>query len=220
MKESVAKLLSRLRSSGGAMETLSLNETRVRENFISQLGAIESYTRAATRGGSLETPFIKLGGAVSFEAGATWGLGDPITQALILRAALASQGSLHGLKDARPGQYVLSSGVGAISRSGMLDDLHRERLHKHPGLYEELEDERAKQENIMHMTGGNPEESLWLLTINKGADEDKSCPFTGSVRNGVAFRCCCDNVTVLWLMMVLRGCRLTGGCRTGSRSGC
>jgi Caspase domain len=30
----------------------------------------------------------------------------------------------------------------------------------------------------------------------------------------------CDNVTVLWLMMVLRVCRRTGGCRTGSRSGC
>lgn len=38
--------------------------------------------------------------------------------------------------------------------------------------------------------------------------------------NGVAFRYCCDNVTVLWLMMVLKGCRLTGGCRTGSRLGC
>ena len=25
---------------------------------------------------------------------------------------------------------------------------------------------------------------------------------------------------VLWLMMVLRGCRLTGSCRTGSRWGC
>ena len=58
------------------------------------------------------------------------------------------------------------------SLSVMLDDLHRERLHKHPGLYEELEDERAKQENIMHMTGGNPEESLWLLTIDEGADEE------------------------------------------------
>jgi hypothetical protein len=30
----------------------------------------------------------------------------------------------------------------------------------------------------------------------------------------------CDIVTVLWLMMVLRGCLRTGGCRTGSRSGC
>ncbi len=30
----------------------------------------------------------------------------------------------------------------------------------------------------------------------------------------------CDIVTVLWLMMVLRVCRRTGGCRTGSRSGC
>jgi retron-type reverse transcriptase len=34
------------------------------------------------------------------------------------------------------------------------------------------------------------------------------------------FKVCCDNVTVLWLMMVLRVCRRTAGCRTGSRSGC
>ena len=34
------------------------------------------------------------------------------------------------------------------------------------------------------------------------------------------FRVWRDNVTVLWLMMVLRGSRRTAGCRTGSRWGC
>ena len=34
------------------------------------------------------------------------------------------------------------------------------------------------------------------------------------------FRLLCGNVAVLWLMMVLRVCRRTGGCRTGFRSGC
>jgi hypothetical protein len=34
------------------------------------------------------------------------------------------------------------------------------------------------------------------------------------------FKALCDIVTVLWLMMVLRGSLRTGGCRTGSRSGC
>jgi lactam utilization protein B len=167
MKESLAKLLSSFRFSSGPMETLSLNEARVQENFISQLGAVESLTRVATEGGSLETPFVKLGGSLSSEAGATWVLNDPITQALVLHAALESQGSLHGPDDARPGRYVMTSGVGAISRLRMLDGLHRERLHDHPGLYEKLEAERAKQEEIMHMTG-RPEKSLWLLTIAEG----------------------------------------------------
>jgi hypothetical protein len=174
VKESVAKLISRLWSSVGPMETLSLNEARVRENFVSQLGAVESYTRAATKGVSLEAPFAKLGPAVSSEAGVTWGLGDSITQALILHHALDSQDSLYKLKDAQPGRYVLSSGIGSISRAGMLDDLHRERLNKHPGLYDALEAERAKQERIMHVTGGNKKEYLWLLTIDEGAGDDNS----------------------------------------------
>jgi lactam utilization protein B len=168
MKEPLTKLLSRFQFSSGPMETLSLNEARVQENFISQLGAIASLTRVATKNGTLETPFVKLGGGLSSEAGATWVLNDPITQALVLRAALESQRSLHGLDEAEPGRYIITSGVGAISRPDMLEDLHRERLHEHPDLYEKLEAERAKQEKIMHMTG-KPEKSLWLLTIDEGA---------------------------------------------------
>jgi hypothetical protein len=167
MVESLRKLLSRVEFSSGPMETLFLNEARVQENFISQLGAIESFTRGATTGGSLETPFVKVGADVSSEAGATWVLNDPITQALVLRAALRSESLLHDLDAAEPGRYIVASGVGAISRRGMLDSLHRERLHKHPGLYEKLETERASVEKIMHMTG-KPEGSLWLLTIDEG----------------------------------------------------
>lgn len=169
---SAAEWISGLRSSGGAMETLSLNEARVRENFISQLGAIESYTRAAAKNGRLEIPLIKLGAAVSSEDGATWGFGDPLTQALVLREALDEKHALRGIKDARPGDYIVSSGVGVISRSGTLDVLHQERLRRHPGLYEILEAERAKQENIIYMTGGRRREYLWLLTIDEGNDED------------------------------------------------
>jgi hypothetical protein len=167
MVESLRELLNRLQFSSGPMETLSLNEARVQENFISQLGAIESFTRGATKNGSLEMPFVKVGAGVSSEAGATWVLNDPITQALVLRAALQSEGSLHDLDDAEPGRYIVASGIGAISRYDMLDSLHRERLNKHPGLYEKLEAERASVEKIMHVTG-KPEGSLWLLTIDEG----------------------------------------------------
>jgi len=49
---------------------------------------------------------------------------------------------------------------------------------------------------------------LTFTDDQKPAREDPVIP------NGVALRCCCDNVTVLWLMIVLRDFRLTGGCRT------
>jgi hypothetical protein len=150
------------------VETLYLDEIRVRENFIGQLGAIESFTRVATKHGTLETPYVKFSFGGSSERGVIWDLTDPITQALVLRAALESKVSLHGLDDARPGRYIMASGVGAISRHDMLNDLHGERLHEHPDLYEELEAERAKQEKLMHRTG-KPEEALWLLTIDEGA---------------------------------------------------
>jgi len=60
MAESLAELLSRLRLVGGPVETLYLNETRVRENFIGQLGAIESFARRAIREGSAQTPVVNI----------------------------------------------------------------------------------------------------------------------------------------------------------------
>jgi hypothetical protein len=42
---------------------------------------------------------------------------------------------------------------------------------------------------------------------------------TGPRGQWPCFRVRCDNVTVLWLMMVLRVCRRTAGCQTGSRWG-
>jgi WD40 repeat protein len=43
---------------------------------------------------------------------------------------------------------------------------------------------------------------------------------TGHTGQWPCLKARCGNVIVLWLMMVLRVCRRTGGCRTGSRSGC
>jgi hypothetical protein len=149
------------------METLSLNKVRVRENFISQIGAIENYTREATGDEHLETPLFKLGVSFSQEADETWGFSNTLTQALMLRNALDKKHQLRSVGCAQPGDYVVSSGVGTISRAGMLSDLHRKRLHGHSGLYEKLEAERAGQERIMHMTGGRRREHLWLLTIDE-----------------------------------------------------
>jgi hypothetical protein len=167
MAESVAELLSRLRFVGGPVETLYLNEVRVRESFIGQLGAIESFTRAATKEGSVEAPVVKIGAGISSEAGVSWNLGDPITQVLVLRAALESQGLLYGITEAKPGLYVSFVGTGQVSRPDMFDDLHRDTLREHRGLYDALGAERAKQESIVRMTE-NSEKSLWLLTVSDG----------------------------------------------------
>jgi hypothetical protein len=169
MAESIADLLGRLRFACRPVETIYLNETRVRESFIGQLGAIDSFTRAATKTGSVEAPIVKVSGELSSESGVTWTLGEPIAQALVLRAALESQGSLSGPNDAVPGRYVSFAGKAAISRPGSLDDLHRAGLdEKHPGLYEALEAERATVEHISRMTEGQ-ESNVWLLTISEGS---------------------------------------------------
>ncbi len=169
MAESVAELLGRLRFVSGTVETLYLNETRVREGFIGQLGAIESFTRKATKELKGETPVVKIGGGLSSGADVTWTLSDPITQVLVLRAALESQEALCGLDDAAPGHYIRFAGAGSISRPGMFDDMHQERLREHPDpdLYKALEAERATEENILRMTEGQ-DRPQWLLTVSEG----------------------------------------------------
>lgn len=167
MAESVAEILGQLRFAGGPVETLYLNETRVREGFLGQLGAITSFTRTARKEGNIEAPVIRFGAGVAAEADVTWSLAEPIAQALVLRAALEARGALHGLKEAEPGQYVGFAGAGYLSRPGMLDDRHREGLSEREGLYEGLEAERAMQEGVLQMMEG-PESSMWLLTLQDG----------------------------------------------------
>ncbi len=104
MAESVAELLGRLRIVGGPVETLHLHQPRVRESFIGQLGAIESFTRSTAKEGSVEAPVIKIGAGLTAESGVTWTLTDPTAQVLVLHAALDMQGALHALDGAVPGQ--------------------------------------------------------------------------------------------------------------------
>jgi hypothetical protein len=172
MADSVTEQLSKLRFEGAPVETLYLDEVRVHEDFIGQVGAVASFMRSATKevAGGLEMLPVTVTAGVSSGAGVTWNLDHPITQVLVLRAVLQSQGLLHGLDDPEPGRYVVFSGAGKVSRLGMFDDLHREHLQEHrPGLYEQLEAERAMQEKDMRETDGPDDELLWLLTINKGA---------------------------------------------------
>ena len=80
MTESLADLLKKLRFVGQPVETLYLNETRVHENFIGQLGAIESFTRSVTKEGSAEAPVIRIGAGLSSATDVTWTLSDPLSQ--------------------------------------------------------------------------------------------------------------------------------------------
>ncbi len=167
MAESVADLLDRLSFVGGPpVESLYLNETRVRENFINSLGAIESFTRTATKTISGETPIVKIGAEGSAKADVVWSLKDPITQALLLRAALKSSGSLHGLDSVAPGRFISFAGNGIISRPGLFDGVQRESLQGYPGLYESLEGERADVEKTIAIT--QAPRNHWLLTVTEG----------------------------------------------------
>jgi hypothetical protein len=168
MAESVAELLGRLRFVGGPVETLYLNQPRVRESFIGQLGAIESFTRSSAKEGSVAVPVVKIGADLTAESGATWTLTDPTAQVLVLHAALDMHGAVHALAEAVPGSYVDFAGQGAISRPGMLDAGHQAALRERPGLYAALEAERAAQENVLRMMEGQAA-AMWLLTIGDGA---------------------------------------------------
>ena len=168
MTESVAELLGRLRFAGGPVETLCLNQPRVRESFVGQLGAIESFTRSSAKEGTVEAPIVKIGAGLTAESGVTWTLSDPTAQVLVLHAALNMRGAVHALDDAAPGQYVDFAGAGAISRPGMLDAGHQAALRQRPGLYAALEAERAAQENVLRMMEGQAA-AMWLLTLGDGA---------------------------------------------------
>jgi hypothetical protein len=168
MADSVADLLAKLQFVGGPVETLYLNETRVHESFIGQLGEVDKFTRTATKEGSIEAPIVKLGAGMSAEAGVTWTLTDPVTQALVLRSSLESQELLYSLAEAGPGRYTSFTGTGHISRPGMLDDEHRAALSDYPGFYDALEAERDSQEKIRRMMEkDNP--NMWLLTVSSEA---------------------------------------------------
>ena len=65
-QESVAEIVGRLRFVSSSAPAIYLNEQLVREMFVSQLGAIESFTRTAARemaGEAGAGGFVKVGGS-------------------------------------------------------------------------------------------------------------------------------------------------------------
>lgn len=174
MAEPVAQLLKKLNFVSGPVESLYLNETRTNENFIGQLGAIESFTREAEKEANVKggIPLITIGGGLASNAGVTWNLTDPITKVLVLRAALEREGLLRDPRHAEPGQYVRFIGSGFVSRPGLYDDQHVQILGG--SLYQELEAERVTKESVSQIIEG-PNSYLWLLTID---DRTSMCAAT------------------------------------------
>jgi hypothetical protein len=167
MTKSVKKLLAGLTFVGGPVETIYLNDKRAEEAFITQVGAIESFTRTAAKEASGKIPVAEIGGVISSGAGVKYSTGNPLTQVLVLRAALESKGLLHDIDNAAPGRYIRFAGTAVLSRPGLFDDIQQKALEQHPGLYEALEAERAKEESNLRKARDS-EHYLWLLTLSEG----------------------------------------------------
>ena len=167
MAESVGELLARLRFVGGPVETIYLNKRRTQEGLITEVGAIESFTRTEAKEASAETPVVKIGAGMSSEAGVTWTLSDPLTQVLVLRAALESKGLMYDIDNVASGRYIKFAGAPVLSGPGLNEDIQQKALEERPGLYEALEAERARVESISRVTGDS-EHNLWLLTLSEG----------------------------------------------------
>jgi hypothetical protein len=168
MPESVADLLGRLQFVSEPVETIYLNKNRTHDDFVGHLGAIESFTRSASKEGKVELPVLKAGGGIGNETGITWTMSDPTAQVLVLRAALETQGLLFAVDQVEPGRYVEFAGRGHLSRPGTLQDEHRIALAARTGLYEELESDRAKQEAVFNVMGGGNPDLCWLMTVDEG----------------------------------------------------
>jgi hypothetical protein len=171
MAKSLADLQKELSFVSGPVESLYLNETRVHDCFIGQLGAISSFTKTATKEAGFETPVIKLSGGLSNQSDVTWNLErQPIAQALVLRSALASQGQLYGPDCTTLGSYISFAGIAHISRPDAFDGDQQDwlwRQEQRPELYSKLEAERARIEGNSRIMEG-PEVDLWLLTLSEG----------------------------------------------------
>ena len=96
-KESVADIVGRLRFVSSSAPTIYLNEQLVKDMFVSQLGAIESFARTAAHklaGEAGAGGLVRLGGSRSGTQEIHYDLSQPLTQALVLHSALKDQGSV------------------------------------------------------------------------------------------------------------------------------
>jgi hypothetical protein len=92
MSESVSAVIERLRFVSSPAPAIYLNEALVSETFIAHLGAVESFTRTASRevtGGVKSV--VSVGGAKGTQDQIEYDLSDSLTQALVLHTALGAE---------------------------------------------------------------------------------------------------------------------------------
>jgi hypothetical protein len=166
-QESVAEIVGRLRFVSSSAPAIYLNEQLVREMFVSQLGAIESFTRTAARemaGEAGAGGFVKVGGSRSGTQQVDYDLKEPLTQALVLHSALGSQGSVQPVgADLTRGTYIEAIGEAYLPDLG---------IPRHPltGLDDTvaaLEAERDRQQQVIQAFGGTDIPLTLLIMKNE-----------------------------------------------------
>jgi hypothetical protein len=92
VSESVSDVIGRLRFVSSPAPAIYLNEALVSETFIAHLGAVDSFTRTASREvtGGVKS-IVSVGGAKGTQDQIEYDLSDPLTQALVLHSALGAE---------------------------------------------------------------------------------------------------------------------------------
>jgi hypothetical protein len=165
MAESVSVVLKRLRFQGGFRPVVYMNDERLKQAFISELGAIESFVATAAKegGASIPLPFLSLAGKGSRSDAVTYSLDEPLTKSLILREVLFQERRIHEPSEAMPGDYTLAEGLSSLYRGegGSIAGMP-ETLESLDG-FSSLLQERQRQEGICQLFV--PEGRMLLLTL-------------------------------------------------------
>jgi hypothetical protein len=112
-QESVAAIIGRLSFVSSSAPAIYLNERLADELFLSQLGAIDTFTRAAARRleGKAGPAVIQIGASRDSTQQVTYGLDNPLTRALILHSALGGSNALFSAGSSTPGAFVEANGL-------------------------------------------------------------------------------------------------------------
>jgi hypothetical protein len=163
----ISDVLNSLTFTADPIDTLYLNERRVSEHFIINLGAIESLIRSVSSGKSGGTDLKIVQGEVSAQQSAqvTWNLQSPIAKALVLRAALTEKRNAFQEPDeASEGDYVLISGIGYVTAADYEVDSMRELIDPiEEGLYDQIESARSSREKWKKKS--DPTSEQFTLTL-------------------------------------------------------
>lgn len=166
-RQSVSETVSWLSFPRQAYPNFYINVQRIGHRFHGYLGSISQFSESVEKSGEADAKIKALfleagvkggrGGGVEVE----WNLADPLAQALVLRAYLATVGELH--TDARSApvtDFVLARGRGALIRpSDVADSALWDANEVSPDVVTEIAAEQRRQASLG--TGADPEPLYW-----------------------------------------------------------